>query len=55
VNHNNVVGTQVDGSGVANIHFFGPTGNSVNGEFTYIQQENKAEGIYSVKTLEELH
>jgi len=54
VNHNNVIGAQTDGNGRANILFFGPTGNDVNGEFTYTENENGAEGIYSAQTFEQL-
>ena len=55
VNANSITGQQIDGNGVANNFFYGPTGNSVKGDFTY--EENSkitANGVYSAETFQEL-
>lgn len=55
VNTNTIIGTQVDGNGVANGSFFGYEGNTVKGDFTY-EELNKitAEGIYSTQTKQDI-
>jgi len=55
VNSNSIIGQQVDGKGVAHNFFYGSTGNSVKGDFTY--EENSkitANGVYSAETFQEL-
>ena len=55
VNTNSITGNQIDGKGVAHNFFYGATGNSVKGDFTY--EENSkitANGVYSAETFQEL-